>query len=178
MKRFYTSLARLETYLKQNKNTSTNVYRGTLFELQTLYSLESTAKMRLDHVGGRSDGGIDLRGSWLDNIQVIVQCKNVKEGCTPEHLRELIGTVSMIPSRNRKRTISIMATHAQQYYTPDVLAHFKTCPIPLGLASITDITLKSLMFNKAAQSLVKDRVSISTVFDALGSETLQVDISE
>ncbi|KAG0743165.1 hypothetical protein G6F57_010172 [Rhizopus arrhizus] len=172
---YSTTPLRLDVFLKQAKETTSNHYRGTLFELQTLHALESTAKMQLVHVGGKSDGGVDLRGQWLCH-HVIVQCKNVKEGCSPEHLRGLMGTASLFGTR--KKMISILATRGSGTYTPDVLSHFNTSPLPLGLAGVNDITLTSLMFNKAAQSLLKNRVNISTVFDTLGNESLHIDLLE
>ncbi|KAG1472917.1 hypothetical protein G6F56_001255 [Rhizopus delemar] len=170
-KRLYsTSSLRIESFLKNRTDLTSTSYRGTLFELQSLHALESTAKMQLAHVGGRGDRGIDLRGTWA-GLPVIVQCKTVKEGCTPEHIRGMMGTASMF----KKRQISILATRTHTY-TSEVLSHFQSSPLPLGLASVNDITLVTLMFNKSAQSFLKDRVLISTVFDALGNESLHVDI--
>ncbi|KAI9278046.1 hypothetical protein BY458DRAFT_565619 [Sporodiniella umbellata] len=172
-KRVYsTTASNIEKYLKNRTDLSSSTYRGTMFELQTLQALETTAKMELSRVGGKGDGGVDLRGTWVD-LPIIVQCKNVKEGCSPEHIRGLMGTASLF----KKKHISILATQPCMY-TSDVLSHFRASNMALGLACVNDITLVSLLFNKKAEALMKNKVTISTLFDALGNETLQVDILE
>jgi hypothetical protein len=165
----------LSTFLKQtDKDVTSTVYRGKLFELQTLESLSNSTGMSLCHVGGKSDGGIDLRGQWFNNTNIVVQCKNTKQGCTPDHIRELMGTV-IASTSPRKKTIGILSTVGHRHFTRDVIAHFNASPIPLGLATIQDTTLKTLMFNKKAQSILKG-LSITTQYDSLGNETLFIDI--
>lgn len=165
----------LSTFLKQtDKDVTSTVYRGTLFELQTLESLSNSTGMMLCHVGGKSDGGVDLRGQWFNNINIIVQCKNTKQGCTPDHIRELMGTVIASTSQ-RKKTVGILSTVGHRHFTHDVIAHFNTSPVPLGLATIKDTTLKTLMFNKKAQSLLKG-LRITTQYDSAGNESLFIDI--
>lgn len=169
-----TKKSRLSEFLQQtDKDVTSTVYRGTLFELQTLECLESTTGMNLQHVGGKSDGGIDLRGHWFNNIQVIIQCKNLKTGCTPDHLRQLIG--STVISSSKKKTIGILATISHRHFTRDVLSHFNTSPIALGLATVQDTSLKSLMFNKKAQSILKG-VVVTSQFDSKGNESIHIDI--
>lgn len=165
----------LTSFLKQtDKDVTSTVYRGTLFELQTLASLESTCSMQLHHVGGKSDGGIDLRGSWFNNISILIQCKNSKGGCTPDHIRQLMGTTTLY-ANNKNRTIGILSTVSHKQFTRDVISHFNSSPVPLGLATVQDTTLKSLMFNKKAQAILKGLV-ISTQFDAQGNEFLFINM--
>lgn len=165
----------LFTFLKQtDKDVTSTVYRGTMFELQTLECLQTTTGMTLEHVGGKSDGGIDLRGQWYNNINVIVQCKNLKTGCTPEHIRQLMGT-TLISTTKKSKTIGILSTVSHKHFTRDVVSHFNSSPVPLGLATIQDTTLKSLMFNKKAEQILKG-LSITTQFDTQGKETLFISI--
>ncbi|KAI8356650.1 hypothetical protein BD560DRAFT_406502 [Blakeslea trispora] len=166
--------SRLSDFLKKtDKDTASNVYRGTLFELQTLESLSSMTGMNLDHCGGKGDGGIDLRGQWFNNINVLVQCKNTKQGCTPDQIRELMGTVLSTTSA-KKKTLGILSTVSHKQFTRDVMSLFNASPVPLGLATVEETTLKSLMFNKKAQSMLKG-LTISTQYDAQGNESLFID---
>ncbi|CEP09333.1 hypothetical protein [Parasitella parasitica] len=180
VKRHISSRKSLSSFLEQtDKDITTSVYRGTLFELQTLETLTTTAGMNLEHVGGKSDGGIDLRGQWFDNINVLVQCKNTKQGCTPDQIRELIGTVASF-STTRNKIIGILATVSRKQsnnnqFTPDVLQQFRMSTTALGLMTIKDTTLKSIMFNKKAQTILKG-LTITTEYDALGDEFLVIDL--
>jgi hypothetical protein len=72
------------------------VARGTQFE-QLALNLLSKQKFQLRRVGGRSDGGIDLRGTidlhqeW--NVFVQCKCESTKPG--PKYIRELEGVIGM-----------------------------------------------------------------------------------
>ncbi|KAI9355586.1 hypothetical protein BD770DRAFT_391267 [Pilaira anomala] len=167
--------SQLAQFLKQEKDVTSTVYRGTLFELQTLASLEQNTGMSLQHVGGKSDGGIDLRGHWFNDIHILVQCKNIKGGCTPEHIRQLMGT-TVISSNKRTKTIGILSTISHRHFTRDVLSHFNASSIPLGLATVQDTNLKSLMFNRKAQAFLNG-LTISSQFDSEGNESVYIDIS-
>lgn len=164
----------LLNFLKQKKDVTSNLYKGTLFELQTLDTLRNVAGMTLTHVGGKSDGGIDLRGQWYNDINIIVQCKNTKQGCTPDHVRELMGTV-MANTTPRKPVLGILSTAYVKPFTRDVMQHFNASPLPLGLATVQDAKLTSLLFNKKANSFLKGLV-ISTLYDAEGNESLYIEI--
>lgn len=80
---------------------STTTYQGTIYE----YAVQShlrTAAFNLHRVGGRSDLGIDLQGTWhvgpnqvLDPpVRVIVQCKALKTKIGPNIVRELEGVTA------------------------------------------------------------------------------------
>ncbi|KAK4517666.1 uncharacterized protein ATC70_001006 [Mucor velutinosus] len=181
IRRHISSKKNLSSFLEQtDKDISSTVYRGTLFELQTLETLATAAGMDLEHVGGKSDRGIDLRGQWFNNINILVQCKNTKQGCTPDQIRELIGTVASSTSPNRRKIIGILSTVNRKQtnnnqFTPDVLQQFRASTIALGLVTIENTTLKSIMFNKKAQAMLKG-LSISTLYSPLGDEVLVVNI--
>ncbi|KAI9268920.1 hypothetical protein BDA99DRAFT_535012 [Phascolomyces articulosus] len=117
----------LKSFLQHSgpSDPTSTVYRGTLFEWQTHEVLEKTLGMRLRRVGGKSDGGIDLRGTWpllhklpslvgldknyphrengiknrstptITTANIIVQCKNTKAGCTPDQVRGLVGSAGI-----------------------------------------------------------------------------------
>ncbi|KAG0164765.1 hypothetical protein DFQ28_007704 [Apophysomyces sp. BC1034] len=166
--RFLTGSSRvcldLKTFLRESskKDPETTVYRGTMFELQTLEAFQELG-MRLHHVGGRSDKGVDLRGDWplkrltatLSNTHVIAQCKNLKMGCTPDHMRALIGTIVTDSAAAGKDVLGILATVSHRQFTSDVLAYFTGSQVALGLAKIEGTQVQSLMFNEAAKSILQ-----------------------
>ncbi|KAI9371294.1 hypothetical protein BJX61DRAFT_543832 [Aspergillus egyptiacus] len=86
---------------RTNLPASTTTYQGTLYEYTVQSHLRNLA-FALHRVGGRSDLGIDLSGTWhvganqvLDPpIRVIVQCKALKAKIGPHVVRELEGVTA------------------------------------------------------------------------------------
>ncbi|KAH8097048.1 hypothetical protein BXZ70DRAFT_307810 [Cristinia sonorae] len=92
-----------------------NVHRGLAFEKRSMNLLERCLSMSLRHVGGKSDGGVDLQGWWwvptsnasgaattttslsMDmprrRIRVFAQCKAEKKKLGPHYVRELEGVL-------------------------------------------------------------------------------------
>ena len=69
---------------------------GTHFEYTVRTSLERLG-MSLKRIGGKSDYGIDLLGTWslpsvMQPLKVFVQCKAFAVKLEPKHARELEGT--------------------------------------------------------------------------------------
>ncbi|KAI8836412.1 hypothetical protein BJ741DRAFT_605391 [Chytriomyces cf. hyalinus JEL632] len=109
---------------------------GTAFEIATGRVLQSMGFLNVERVGGKGDGGIDLRavmrlpsctlressishanpivttniinpGIKSTNINTIVQCKYVKHsGTGPVNLRELEGVIGRQP----RDTLAVLAT--------------------------------------------------------------------
>lgn len=89
------------------------VHRGLAFEKRSLRLLSQCLSMSLQHVGGKSDGGIDLQGWWWvptttateveakseammlprKRIRVFAQCKAEKKKLGPHYVRELEGVL-------------------------------------------------------------------------------------
>jgi hypothetical protein len=87
-----------------------NVQKGTNYEKRTMVVLNKYLKMKLKLVGGKSDGGVDLIGTWkIPNtsskalrsasgttnfperqLDVIVQCKAEKKAFGPNYVREMV----------------------------------------------------------------------------------------
>lgn len=93
----------LATFLTYARSTSlsptSTVYIGTHYEYTCIQSLARLG-FTLHRVGGASDLGIDLLGTWTTpvsppSLQVLVQCK--AEGPKPSHVRELEGAVVGAP---------------------------------------------------------------------------------
>ncbi|KAL4920189.1 hypothetical protein BDW62DRAFT_199274 [Aspergillus aurantiobrunneus] len=80
---------------------STTTYQGTVYEYNVQSHLR-TAAFNLHRVGGRSDLGIDLSGTWHVGpnpvfdppVRVIVQCKALKTKIGPNIVRELEGVTA------------------------------------------------------------------------------------
>jgi hypothetical protein len=171
------SVSTLTEFLsKSTINKQSTVYKGTLFEYQTLASFSRLEGVELTRVGGAGDGGIDLRGQWICasfNVNLVVQCKNVKAGITPDNIRSLIG----VSSQYKKNVIGILATSTEKKYSRSIIQQLTKSSVPLGLAMIQDTTIKSLLFNKRALSILKD-LEISTQFDTEGNECVFIDIKK
>ncbi|KAL4870077.1 hypothetical protein BDV12DRAFT_195686 [Aspergillus spectabilis] len=95
----------LSTFLEHAERTalpaSTTTYQGTVYEYTIQSHLRKHA-FNLYRVGGRSDLGIDLTGTWhvganpvLDPpIRVVVQCKALRTKLGPNLVRELEGVTA------------------------------------------------------------------------------------
>ncbi|KAI9023050.1 hypothetical protein CLU79DRAFT_750101 [Phycomyces nitens] len=170
----------LDSFLKKSihKDPNSTVYLGTMFEMQTMEAL-ATIGMDLSHVGGKGDRGVDLSGEWPLALfhtfavpQLIVQCKRLQKGCSPDHLRSLVGTVVNM-SHPTHPTIGILATLGHRPFTKELTSHFSSSQVPLGLAMVEENTLKSLVFNFSAQEVLQG-VVVTTRFTATGERVPMV----
>lgn len=89
----------LSSFLSYAERTSlspsSTTYVGTHYEYTVLQSLRRF-RLSLTRIGGRSDAGIDLVGTWHlpslpHPLRVIVQCKALKTKLGPSIVRELEG---------------------------------------------------------------------------------------
>ncbi|TLD12921.1 uncharacterized protein PgNI_03706 [Pyricularia grisea] len=92
----------LEYAKKSGLNPKSTVYVGTHYEYLVAESLASFG-FSLFRVGGASDYGIDLLGTWAvpsapNPIKVIVQCKAMASKLGPSHVRELEGAFVGAPA--------------------------------------------------------------------------------
>ena len=96
----------LASFLSHAQRTSlspkSTVYLGTHYEYTVLSSL-STLGFALHRVGGASDHGIDLLGTWTlpplpRPLRVIVQCKALAASPRPASVRELEGAFVGAPT--------------------------------------------------------------------------------
>ncbi|RYP80189.1 hypothetical protein DL770_006320 [Monosporascus sp. CRB-9-2] len=90
-------------------DTASTVYTGTLYEYTVAASLRRLG-FDMRRVGGRSDCGIDLLGTWTvpssstsssPLLRVLLQCKassGARGGVAPRHIRELEGAFVGAPA--------------------------------------------------------------------------------
>ncbi|TVY83027.1 Uncharacterized protein LSUE1_G002431 [Lachnellula suecica] len=81
---------------------ASTVYVGTHYEY-TVQTALSRLGMSLKRIGGRSDYGIDLLGTWnlpsaAQPLKVLIQCKAVAEKVKPSQARELEGAFVGAPT--------------------------------------------------------------------------------
>lgn len=95
----------LATFLQYARRTgldpASTVFIGTHYEYMAAAALARYG-FSLTRVGGKSDGGIDLAGSWTPApsqtpIRVVVQCKAGLQAARPQHMRELEGALVGAP---------------------------------------------------------------------------------
>lgn len=94
----HSDLASFVSYAqKTGLNAKSTVYVGTHYEYQVAESL-SRYGFALRRIGGASDHGTDLVGTWTlpcgsspISMRVLVQCKAGSQGVGPRHVRELEG---------------------------------------------------------------------------------------
>lgn len=102
----HSSLASFIAHTKETGlSTSSTIYVGTYYEYLCALTLRRFG-FTLTRTGGRSDAGIDLRGSWQlpelsQPLQCIVQCKKLKAKAGPNLVRELEGAFVGAPARWR-----------------------------------------------------------------------------
>jgi hypothetical protein len=102
------------------------VQKGGQFERKILtYLTDYTFKMR--QVGGRSDGGVDLRGSILlgpKQWNVLVQCKCEDRKPGPKYIREFVGVLGQ-----EVNTFGILATSSQWTMETRLAFLHSDCPL-------------------------------------------------
>ncbi len=82
-------------------DTKSTTYVGTHYEYTVASRLQRYG-FSLRRIGGASDGGIDLVGTWTvpssqDPVRVLVQCKALSQKIGPSLIRELEGALAGAP---------------------------------------------------------------------------------
>lgn len=103
------------------------------------------------HVGGCSDGGVDLCGHWhlSPPLSVLVQCKYLKRACPPSHVRELEGTVG-------GEGIGVLV--AMEGASRASIERMTISKVPMMFLHYDMVRLRSAFVNKALQRLVPNLV--------------------
>lgn len=134
---------------------------GKAYETQCLQFLNHQLFMSLSQVGGKGDGGIDLRGWWWlppntpdDNskrIRVLVQCKAETKKPGPQLIREMEGTVRRSMDENTstidrrsdlKPFIAILCSRSG--FTRGAIHSVLSSPIPMMALHIPNLPNTSI----------------------------------
>ncbi|CAM1511583.1 Fc.00g090960.m01.CDS01 [Cosmosporella sp. VM-42] len=98
----HSDLATFLAYVERSRlNKKSTIYRGTHYEYTVAETL-SQYGFFLKRVGGSSDRGMDLLGTWTlpstsQTMNVIIQCKAGSRSPGPMYVRELKGAVKEAP---------------------------------------------------------------------------------
>jgi hypothetical protein len=148
-------LSFLEYASRVEMDSKSTVYTGTHYEYTAQSSLERLG-ITLKRVGGRSDYGIDLLGTWnLPSIpkpmKVLVQCKARAAKPTPSEIRELEGAFTGAPSGWRGSGVLAMLV-AQKEATKGVRDAMGRSRWPMAFVMCTGQgKILQMMWNRRAE---------------------------
>lgn len=139
------------------------VHRGAAFEKRALRLLQANLSMSLNRVGGKSDGGIDLRGWWWlpftqnafndpthrQRVRVFAQCKAEKKKIGPKYIREMEGVLHRhFDDPNPMVALFV----SESLFTKEALLRMQSSSIPfflLHLPSMHEDGIGSMVWNHA-----------------------------
>lgn len=147
-------------------DTSSTVYVGTHYEYTVLASLSRYA-LSARRVGGASDYGIDLLGSWSlpslpSPLSVIVQCKAGTQRIGPSLIRELEGSFAGAPPgwRDPHPVLALLVT--EKPATKGVRDSLSRSSWPMGYISCTSQGLvRQMLWNRRAEEVGLEGVGVS-----------------
>ncbi|KAI8960041.1 hypothetical protein F5Y11DRAFT_282136 [Daldinia sp. FL1419] len=152
-------------------DVKSKVYVGTQYEYTVADSLR-TLGFDLKRVGGRSDCGIDLLGTWRvpyysvsdHSLRVIVQCKaSAKIG--PHHIRELEGAFVGAPPGWRNGPGLLAFLVSQRPATKGVRDAMAGSSWPMGYALCSqDGKLEQILWNGKAEQEELEGIGVSVGF--------------
>nr|CAG8472836.1 411_t:CDS:1 [Entrophospora candida] len=151
----------LNSYIKSfesaegdNKIHKGTVYKGTIYEYETVKCLENVFGIVSRRVGGAGDKGIDLRGQWFlsenKKFNIIGQCKNLSQSCKSSSVREFEGTLC----HESLNTIGILSSKSG--FSKNSISRFQTSPMPLILMKVSQggNNCELILFNDTANKLL------------------------
>ncbi|KLU81818.1 hypothetical protein MAPG_00898 [Magnaporthiopsis poae ATCC 64411] len=148
----------LDSFLQYAKRTgldpASTIYVGTHFEYTVMKSL-SRYGFSLRRVGGVSDYGIDLLGTWTvpsstTPLKVLLQCKAMSRKALPHHIRELEGAFVGAPTGWRGRNVvGFLAT--QQPASKGVRESLGRSRWPMGFITCSQLgQVQQMLWNVGA----------------------------
>ncbi|RIA83228.1 hypothetical protein C1645_669574, partial [Glomus cerebriforme] len=125
----------LESFLSiKDLDPETKVYKGTLYEYETISCLQKNFGIITRRVGGANDSGIDFRGRWIlpnyQQLNLVGQCKNSSNKCPPSSVRELEGVLGF----ESEDTLGILSSKSG--FSKYAIKRFVASPRPLILISV------------------------------------------
>ncbi|KAI8679806.1 hypothetical protein NCS57_00259400 [Fusarium keratoplasticum] len=168
----------LATFLAYVERTSldkrTTVYRGTHYEYTVADTL-SQYGFFLKRVGGASDRGMDLLGTWTppstsQTIKVILQCKAGVRSIGPMYVRELKGAlVAAPPGWRGADTLGLLV--AEKPATKGVQRDMNSAEVALGYVCCSkEGELVQLLWNYRAQEMGLEGISVGVRHGVNGEE--------
>ncbi|CAG8464172.1 25836_t:CDS:2 [Dentiscutata erythropus] len=151
-------------------NTNSSIYRGTLYEYQTMSCLKTTLGIVTRRVGKANDGGIDFRGQWIlpdKKLYVVGQCKALAKKCPPNIIRELEGVLC----QETEGTLCILSS--MNGFTKSAIKRYIASPFPIMLIAVTDHGKKysCILWNKTAEKYLNE-FQVTLKHDLLNSKPL------
>ena len=128
------------------------VHKGNAFEERAVRLLQDGLSMSLKRVGGKSDGGVDLRGWWWlppigdtrisatqrRRLRVLAQCKAEKKKFSPNYVREMEGVLHRYTYSAHQKNESEVHPYvalllSESPFTSSTLLRAQSSPIPFFL---------------------------------------------
>lgn len=162
----------LPSFLTYAKTTSlpakSTVYVGTHYEYLCA-SVLTRLSFSLTRIGGRSDAGIDLLGTWKlptlpYSLRVLVQCKAFKAKVSPETVRELEGAAAGAPDGWRgSGTIGVLC--AKRPATKGVREAVRNSGMPVVWIMVEDLgdnggRVRQVLWNKRVSELGAEGMAV------------------
>jgi hypothetical protein len=144
----------IEYASRNNVDTNSTTYIGTHYEYTVKKSMERLG-MTLQQVGGRSDCGIDLLGTWSlptapQPLKILIQCKAFANKIKPAQARELEGTFVGAPPGWRNSSVLAFLV-SQQAATKGVREALGRSRWPMGyILCQSDGRVLQMLWNRRA----------------------------
>lgn len=159
----------LEYAERSGLNPKSTVYVGTHYEYLVAERLASYG-FSLFRVGGASDYGIDLLGTWTvpsapNPIKVIIQCKAIASKLGPSHVRELEGAFVGAPAGWRGSCVLGLLV-GQQPATKGVRDSLGRSRWPMGYISFStaDGQVSQIQWNRLAVNRGLDGMGVAVKY--------------
>ncbi|KAM0431814.1 hypothetical protein ACHAPT_005064 [Fusarium lateritium] len=171
----HSDLATFLAYVERTRlNKRTTVYRGTHYEYTVADTL-SQYGFFLKRVGGASDRGMDLLGTWTlpstsQTMKVILQCKAGARSASPMYVRELKGALAAAPPGWRGAdTLGLLV--GEKPATKGVQGEMHSSEAALGYVCCSrEGEVLQLLWNLKAQEIGLEGVTVGVRYGAQGED--------
>ncbi|KAF4976398.1 hypothetical protein FZEAL_6927 [Fusarium zealandicum] len=169
----HSDLATFLSYVERTQlSKRTSVYQGTHYEYTVADTL-SRYGFFLKRVGGASDRGTDLLGTWKlpstsHTMQVILQCKSGARAVGPMYVRELKGAIAVAPPGWRNGSVLGLMV-GEKPATKGVLGEMHSAENALGYVCCSkEGEVRQLLWNLKAQDIGLQGVSVGVRYEGKG----------
>lgn len=161
--------------IELDPNSTTFV--GTHYEYTAQAALEQLG-MSLKRIGGKSDLGIDLLGTWqlpstLEPLKVLIQCKALAKKMEPAHARELEGAIVGAPMGWRNGVLGLLV--AQKSATKGVREALGRSRWPMGYVLCgADGKIQQILWNRRAEEEGLEGIGVGLKYE--GGDATQKEV--